>query len=224
MPHPPELARATEKRDPKAQRRRLKKLWGVYRSFFAQPHAVLVLFFMFFYKLGDIMMFAMSKPLLRDIGIDTSTRGYLNGAGTVVNVLGTILGAAIIARLGFARCLVPITYIQNFAIPLYILMAVAKPGLAGVVPIVMLEQLASGLGYSTHTVFLMQRSRTSFSASHFAFATAVVSLGSMLSGYFSGRLDDAFGHPWFFTIAFLASVPSLVLVLIVPKSPIERGP
>jgi hypothetical protein len=46
----------------------------------------------------------------------------------------------------------------------------------------------------------------------------------MLSGYFSGRLDDAFGHPWFFTIAFLASVPSLVLVLIVPKSPIERGP
>jgi len=224
MPHPPEPTRATDAREPNTEHAQLKKLWSVYRSFFAQPHAALVLSLMFFYKIGDIMMFAMSKPLLRDIGIDTSTRGILNLVGTIFSVSGTILGGAIVARLGLARCLVPFTYIQNFAIPLYILMAVVKPGLAGVVPIIILEQLASGLGYSTHTVFLMQRSRMSFSASHFAFATALVALGSTLAGYVSGPLNDRFGHPWFFTIAFLASVPSLVLVLIVPKNPVERAP
>ena len=43
--------------------------------FITQPQAPLVLSFMFLYRLGDIMMFAMSKPLLRDIGVDTAHRG-----------------------------------------------------------------------------------------------------------------------------------------------------
>jgi PAT family beta-lactamase induction signal transducer AmpG len=68
-------------------------------------------------------------------------------------------------------------------------------------------------------VFLMQIAHPSFSASHFAFATAVVSLGSSLSGYISGPLDEALGHPVFFTLAFVASWPSLVLVHWVPKQP-----
>ena len=37
---------------------------------------------------------------------------------------------------------------------------------------------ASGIGNTAHVVFLMRRSRSAFSASHYAFASAVVSLGS----------------------------------------------
>ena len=37
--------------------------------------AVLVIAFMFLYRLGDIMMFAMATPLLQDIGIDTASAG-----------------------------------------------------------------------------------------------------------------------------------------------------
>jgi MFS transporter, PAT family, beta-lactamase induction signal transducer AmpG len=195
--------------------------WAAYRSFFAQPQAVLVLSFMFFYKLGDIMMFAMSKPLLRDIGIDTAHRGILNGLGTASFILASILGGAFIARHGLSRCLVPMTYLQNLAIPLYIGMAVFRPHFGSIVPIVLLEQFASGVGASAHVVFLMQRCRSAFSASHYAFATAVVALGSTLSGFLSGPLNERLGHPLFFTVAFIASVPSLVLVLVVPRIAIE---
>jgi PAT family beta-lactamase induction signal transducer AmpG len=77
------------------------------------------------------------------------------------------------------------------------------------------------MGNSAHIVFLIQRCRGVFSASHYAFATAVVSLGSTLSGYASGPLNQHFGHPIFFTLAFVASWPALVLVWFVPKEPIE---
>ena len=197
---------------------------AAFRSFLAQPQAGLVLSFMFFYKLGDIMMFAMSKPLLRDIGIDTSHRGVLNGLGTAATILGSISGGALIARVGIARCLVPMTLFQNLAIPLYIGMAVFRPSFAGVIPVVLFEQFAAGVGAAAHVVFLMRRCRTAFSASHYAFATAIVSLGSTLSGYASGPLNQAVGHPWFFTIAFVASWPSLVLVLLVPKTDLEAVP
>jgi MFS transporter, PAT family, beta-lactamase induction signal transducer AmpG len=78
-----------------------------------------------------------------------------------------------------------------------------------------------GLGMAGANVFIMQRCRRAFSASHFAMATSVVSLASTFSGYFSGPLNDRLGHPLFFTVAFLASIPSLILVLFVPKTPIE---
>jgi PAT family beta-lactamase induction signal transducer AmpG len=197
------------------------KFLAAYRSFLSQPRAPVVLAFMFFYKLGDIMMFAMSKPLLRDIGVDTSHRGLLNGLGTAAFILGSVLGGAVVARAGIERALAPMTLFQNLAIPLYIVLAVVKPRFAGVVPVVLFEQFASGIGGAAHVVFLMRRCRAAFSASHYAFATAIVSLGSTLSGYASGPLNEALGHPLFFTLAFVASWPSLILVWIVPKTEVE---
>jgi len=92
-----------------------------------------------------------------------------------------------------------------------------------VIAIVIIEQFASGIGNASHVVFLMRRSRATFSASHYAFATAIVSLGSTLSGYLSGPLNTKVGHPWFFTCAFLASVPALILVWFVPREAIEAA-
>jgi PAT family beta-lactamase induction signal transducer AmpG len=211
LPHPP------ERRDPGAARS--TAFLAAYRTFFTQPGAARVLSFILLYRLGDIMMFAMSKPLLKDIGIDTATRGLLNGASILASISGSIAGGAVIARQGLGRCLVPMTYVQSLAIPLYVVLAVVQPSLPGVVSIVVLEQLCAGIGTAASAVFLMQIAHPSFSASHFAFATAVVSLGSSLSGYIAGPLDEALGHPIFFTLAFVASWPSLVLVHWVPKQP-----
>jgi PAT family beta-lactamase induction signal transducer AmpG len=220
LPHPPER-RPEEATLPAAK---ASAFWAAYKSFLAQPQAAAVLSFMFFYRLGDIMMFAMSKPLLRDIGIDTAHRGVLNGLGTFIFILGSLAGGGLIARRGLSRTLVPILYLQNLAIPLYIAMALLKPGFAGVAAIVLVEQLVSGIGASAHVVFLIQRCRGVFSASHYAFATAVVSLGSTLSGYASGPLNQHFGHPIFFTLAFVAGWPALVLVWFVPKDAVEVTP
>jgi len=70
----------------------------------------------------------------------------------------------------------------------------------------------------------MRRCRTAFSASHYAFATAVVSLGSTLAGTFSGPINEALGNVGFFAVAFVASWPSLVLVFLVPKDDLELAP
>lgn len=204
-----------------AEGSRLARFFETYRSFLAQPNAVLVLSFMFLFRVGDIMMFAMSKPLLRDIGVDTATRGLLNGLGTAVTIAAAMAGGAIISRRGLERTLVPLIFIQNMAIPLYMLLSVLKPGLWGVGAVVVGENLAAGLGTAAHTVFMMQRCRAAFSASHYALATAVVGLSSTLSGSLSGVLNGWLGHPLYFTLAFVMSWPSLVLVWYVPKRPIE---
>jgi len=57
-----------------------------------------------------------------------------------------------------------------------------------------------------------------------AFVTAIVGGVSALSGIFAGPLSTWVGWPVFFAICFLASVPSLVMVFFVPKTPIESAP
>ena len=194
---------------------------AAYRTFLTQPNAGLVLSFMLVYRLGDIMMFAMSTPMLKDIGIGTAARGVLASFQIFGFMAGAIVGGAVIARHGLARCIVPMTYVQNFAIPLYALLAFLKPGFWGVVPIAIIEQIASGVGTAASSVFIMQRCRSAFSASHYAFATSIVSLASTLSGFLSGPLNERLGHPLFFLAAFVASIPGLILVYFVPKTPVE---
>ena len=192
-----------------------------YRTFLTQPSAVRVLAFMLLYKIGDVMMFAMSKPLLRDLGVSTAQRGIINGVGTGVFVFGSFVGGVIIARRGLERTLVPMTYFQNLCIPLYASMAVVRPPIAGVVAVVVVEQFASAVGTAANLVFLMQRCRGTFSASHYAFATALVGLMSTFSGTASGWIDARVGHAWFFLIAFACSLPAMALALVVPRGPLE---
>lgn len=193
---------------------------AAYQSFFAQPQAVLVLAFMFCFKLGDILTFAMSRPLLRDIGISTAQRGLIATPQMLAHIGGAMVAGALIARYGLKRCLTPMTYFM--ALPLYILLAWVKPSIEWVVVVVVAEQFAGGLGSTASVVFLMNRSRRMFSASHYAFASGVVALGSMLIGAISGHLNASLGHRWYFVVCFLFSVPSLILVLFVPKQDIDE--
>jgi PAT family beta-lactamase induction signal transducer AmpG len=194
-----------------------------YKTFFKQPQAVRVLVFLLVYKVGDIMMFTMARPLMRDIGVDTAMRGNLATPTTLAFIAAVLAGGGLIARRGLARTLVPLTYVQNLAIPLYVALAAWKPSFPVIATIVIVEQIASGLGQSAYTVFIMQRARGQFSASHYAFATAIIALTSTLSGWLSGPLDDRFGHVVFFTIAFAASIPAMILVWFVPKTPVEAA-
>jgi PAT family beta-lactamase induction signal transducer AmpG len=221
MPHPPEQLPQETEAAAAHKRPTAFAFLEAYKTFLTQPKAVLVLSFLLLYRVGDIMMFGQSKPLLRDLGVTTGQRGILNGFSITFTILGSIVGGAIIARKGLARCLVPMAYLQNLAIPLYILMAATKPALPGIVAIVLTEQFVAGAGAVAFSVFQMQRTRKAFSAAHFAFITAVVSAASMVPGIISGFVSQRYGFTVFFTIAFLASLPSLVLVHFVPKQPIE---
>lgn len=224
MPHPPERHPQDAVAGGHDALSKRAAFVAAYRTFFTQPNAVVVIAFMFTQRVGDIMMFAMATPLLKDIGIDTTTRGVLTSFSSLGFFTASVLGGGLIARYGLARCLVPMTYFQNLAIPLYIILAVYKPGYWGVLPIVVAEQFASGIGNVANSVFIMRRCRAAFSASHYALATVIVSLASTASGWLSGPINERVGHPMFFTIAFLASIPSLILVLIVPKTPVEPAP
>ncbi|MDC0718326.1 MFS transporter [Nannocystis bainbridge] len=213
-------------------RARLAHVRGAYFSFLLQPRALVVLLFLLSFKLGDALMFGMSKVLFRELGISTPDRGVLNGFGTAASIAGAMLGGLWVARVGLRRALLPIALIMAGTLPLYLLLAAPRlpadvmlgfgaplslahtlsPPLWHVGTILVIEQLCGGLATAAQTIFIMSRCHPDHKAAHFAFATAIYSLAQTISGTYSGFLYEAHGPIVYFSIAAVACIPCLVLI------------
>lgn len=185
-------------------------------SFLAQPKALCVVALIVVFKAGDAMMFAMSTPFLRDLGLGTSARGVLGGFGIAASVLGSMLGAAFIARRGLRATLFPIAAAQSAAILLYVVLAKGRLGFAAIYATVLVEQLVAGVGTAAFVVFLTRRCAPEHRASHFAIATSLMQLATMGAGAASGYVAEWLGFPGLFALAFAASLPGVALARSVP--------
>ena len=214
MPHVDESAIAKEEGGK-------QPFWAPYRTFFQQPHVALVLAFALTYRLGDTMTSTMSSVLLRDQGFTLDDRALLRSISLTVTIGGSVLAGYLLARGGLEKWFRPFTWVM--AIPWYLVVAIVHPPLWGVAICVVLEQLCGALAGTAATVFLMRRCRRAFSASHYAFFTALVSLGSTLSGAFSGNLYEVVHPVPYFVLTLVASFPALLLVRQLEQTSLNRA-
>jgi len=213
----PDASFSDESARPNVEKQGCGRFLDAFLSFFRQPRAAISIAFVLVFRLGDAMMFSMSTPLQRDLGIDTSTRGVVGGIGTAIGIAGTIVAARIIASRGLRATLVPIAIIQGAALPVYALVAALRPGFGWIVAAVFVEQLAAGIGTAGFSVFLMRLCAGQYKASHFAIASALMSLAATLSGSASGFIARPLGYTWFFLIASLGALPGVLLSLVVVR-------
>lgn len=210
---------------PQRSRTDARDLFGTLWSFFRQEQIGWTLAFILLFRAGDAMMFAMSTPLLKSLGLDTATRGLYSGTfGTLASIGGSIVGGALIARFSLRRTLVPIATAQALAILLYVFLAWATPHLPTIVAILVIEQLVAGMGTSAFAVFLMQRSAGKDKVTRFAVASALMSVAATAAGTLSGFLADAVGFTTFFLVAFAAAIPGALLAWFVPKVATPAAP
>lgn len=76
---------------------------------------------------------------------------------------------------------------------------------------VFMEQFGYGFGLTAYMLYLMYYSRGPFKTSHYALASALMSLSMMLLGLFAGTLQEMLGYRHFFILTVLScSVTFLV--------------
>ena len=189
-----------------------------FATFLAQPHIVVALGFILLYRAGDALLFAMSTPLLDSLGVPLGTRGFISGTiGTTAGIAGSIVGGVVIGRLGLRRTLTPVALLQSLALLIYVALAVHRPALPAIVAAVVVEQFIAGVGSAAFVVFLMRRCFGEYKASHFAIATALMSVATTAFGTMSGPVAGALGFPAYFALAYVVSIPGVLLSMFVPK-------
>lgn len=194
------------------------------RSFLRKPRILESVAFLLTYRAGDALMFAMNVPFLESLGLDTSTRGLVQGTiGTLLSIGGAILGGLIIARRGLERTLFPIATLQSVSILVYVLVAATRPGLLVVAILTSVEQFAAGVGTAGLSVFILRVARGPHRATHYAVASALMSLATTLLGLGSGVLLSHTGFPLYFSLAFVASIPGVALAARVRDAQPDAG-
>jgi MFS transporter, PAT family, beta-lactamase induction signal transducer AmpG len=200
----------------------LKTFITVFVTFFQQEKIGWIVLYILTFRLGDAFVLKMANPFLLDdvakggMGFKDEQLALIGGAGIVLLLLGGIIGGIVVSKYGLKRSLMPTAIFQNATILLYYLLAQFRPGLPIVAVFNAIEQFAYGLGTAAYMVFLLSTVKTQYKAGHYAVATAMMALGIMLPGYFSGNMAQALGYKTFFLVSFFAAIPGMITILLLP--------
>ena len=164
--------------------------------------ALAVLAFMVFYKLGDNMATALATPFYLDMGFSPETIGLVaKGVSLWAVIVGSVLGAFIVVRIGINRSLWVFGVVQMVTILGFVVLAQAgaDPLVLGIV--IAGEYIGVGLGTSASVAFIARETSRLAVATQFALFTALASLPRVVASSFSGLLVDNIGWIDFFISA-----------------------
>jgi len=124
------------------------------------------------------------------------------------------------ARHGLRRWIWPFVLAQNVLNLLYVGMALGSfgvtPGLAALTALIAFERFGEGLGTAVFMVYLMRCCDPAHKAAHMAILTALMSVGFTVAGAVSGWLAEGLGFASYFGFSFLATIPGMVLIFVIP--------
>ncbi len=195
--------------------------------------AVLVLGFIFLYKLGDSLATALSTPFYLDLGYSKTDIGVIaKHAGLWPAVFGGLLGGLWMVRLGINRALWLFGLVQMVTILGFAWLAwrgvqpaidsLDRAALAGVIAA---EYLGVGLGTAAFTAFIARATNPAFTATQFALFTSLAAVPRTFINASAGALVEAMGWVSFFVLCFVLAAPGmLLLVKVAPWNETARSP
>ena len=187
--------------------------------------ALLVVAFIFFYKLGDSMATALATPFYLDMGFSLSDIGLIaKNAGLWASVFGGLLGGIWMLKIGINRGLwlfgvVQVVSILGFAW----LASVHEPDRVSLALVIAFEALGVGLGTAAFTAFIARATDPRYTATQFALFTSLASVPRSMVNATTGWIVEHTGWFAFFLLCTALALPGMALLLrVAPWS--ERAP
>ncbi len=191
--------------------------------------AVLVLAFIFFYKLGDSMATALATPFYLDLGYSKTQIGLIaKNAGLWPNLAGGFLGGLWLLRLGLRRALWFFGIVQALVIPGFAWLALLPPDSGYLAWVIGSEAFGVGLGTAAFVAYIATLTHPAYTATQFALFTSLAATPRTLANALAGFLVEGGDIGWaetgiihfqglgwqnFFGLCFALALPGLVLLV-----------
>ena len=183
--------------------------------------ALLILAFIFLYKLGDSMATALATPFYLDMGYAKSDIGLVaKHAGLWPAVIGGLLGGLWMVSLGINRALwlfgvVQVVSIFGFAwlASLGPQAAIDSAALVRLAVVIGFEALGVGLGTAAFVAFIARTTHPAYTATQFALFTSLAAVPRTFINAATGWLVETMGWMPFFLLCVLLALPGMALLL-----------
>lgn len=176
--------------------------------------ALLVLAFIFLYKLGDSMATALATPFYLDMGFSKTEIGLIaKNAGLWPSVIGGLLGGVWMIRLGINRALWIFGAVQMLAILGFAWLATVGHSLFWLAVVIGVEAFGVGLGTAAFVAFIAHTTNPLYTATQFALFTSLAAVPRTVANAATGWLVEWMGWMWFFLLCFALAIPGMALLL-----------
>jgi MFS transporter, PAT family, beta-lactamase induction signal transducer AmpG len=205
-----------------------------FREFFGRDGGVrqglLVLAFLFCYKLGDNMATALSTPFYLDLGFSKTIIGSMV---KLVNfwamLIGSFIGGAMIYKIGINRSLWVFGLVQMLSILGFAWLAEVGDNVVLLGGVIGFEYLGVGLGTAALVAYMARLTNKNFTATQFALLSSLVALPRSLANASTGFLVEGIkagdgiyfkifgawngmGYSRFFIFCTICAVPGMILL------------
>lgn len=200
-----------------------KSFGEIIRTYFAKPGILSSILFLLLFRFPEAQLGKIGKLFLMDnieaggLGLDKGEIGFLNGViGVVGLIAGGIAGGICISRNGLKYWLWPMVIAISLPDAVYVYMSMTMTeNLAAIGSCIFIEQLGYGFGFTAYTLYMIYMASGKYPTAHFAISTAFMSLGMMLPGMVSGKIQEWLGYENFFIwVMACTSITFLVSALI----------
>ncbi len=174
---------------------------------------LLVLCFMFLYKLGDNMATALSTPFYLQLGFSKSEIGLVaKNAALWPMIIGGLAGGLLMIRLGINRALWLFGVVQLISILGFAVLAAAGPLLWLLAVVIGFEYLGVGLGTAAFTAFIARETSRAYAATQFALFTALAAVPRTFANASTGFIVESIGWFHFFLLCAVLAIPGMLLL------------
>lgn len=184
-------------------------------------NALLILAFIFLYKLGDSLCTALATPFYLDMGYAKSEIGLVaKNAGLWPAVIGGLLGGLWMVRLGINRALWLFGVVQVLSIFGFAWLAWLGPSpevdsarLGQLALVIGFEALGVGLGTAAFVAFIARTTNPRYTATQLALFTSLAAVPRTFINASAGWLVEGMGWANFFFLCALLALPGMALLL-----------
>ena len=177
------------------------------------PQALLILSFMFLYKLGDNLATSLATPFYIDMGFELSEIGLVaKNAALWPAIIGGLAGGLLMVKIGINRALWVFGGVQLISILGFALMARIGEGIWLLAMVISFEYLGVGLGAAAFIAFIARTTSRIHAATQFALLTALTAIPRTIANASTGFIVEQIGWELFFYGCAVAAIPGMLLL------------
>ncbi|WP_392567034.1 AmpG family muropeptide MFS transporter [Utexia brackfieldae] len=205
-------------------RENLKSIFGRALMDFVERNGwksvVLILAFIFLYKLGDSMATSLATPFYLEMNFTKMDIGLVaKHASLWPSIIGALLGGILMLKIGINKALWLFGVIQAVSILGFVWLSMEGPfeqihsvQLMMLALVIAFEALGVGLGTAAFVAFIAKTTNPLYTATQFALFTSFASIPRTLINSMTGFMVDAMGWTQFFWLCFFLAIPGMLLL------------
>lgn len=189
-----------------------------FKDFITRPHWVLILLFIFAYKMSDAYIGPMAYPFYDDIGFSkTQIAAVSKLYGTIATIIGSIFGGIIVARYGILRALLICGILQGLSNLTFAGLAMTGNNIYVLMAVITIENISGGMAMTAFVAYLSSLCNVLYTATQYALLSSLMSFARDIVAASSGYLKEYVTWEWFFIITTFMSLPGLVILYYLSK-------